>query len=299
MTHPGRVVRRVVPLVVVGALGGCDLVLGTQAFDPFDALCGPYGVPAQVQFDSALGQPTDFSVAADSMHGLVTATYNGITGPTPILFDGTTWVVDVPRNVGAIRLATALSGGHMGTTGDVYGWLDHDKSPDPPIVVQYVFTTSWSAVVPNVDRSTILDLTTGNEVESDAGNGAKTRYVVELRHDFAGSLPAKLEILAASPAAPDTFAPTGFTDPINGIAGIAPTGGVLTGDHEIFVYSAKLGAVESHLFETPFSKFEFAAGSPIALLGVAGKADDQPWINGDCSQIWFRRDGVTWTAQKM
>ena len=274
-------------------------MLGTDYFDPTDALCGPYRAPAQVHFDPMLGQPTDFSVAADGIHGLVSATYNGLTGPTPILFDGSMWAPDPARNAGAIKLAAVLSGGHMGTTGDVYGWLDHNKSPDPPIVVQYVFTGSWSAVVPNVDRSTILDLTTGNEVESDAGGGAKTRYVVELRQDFAGALPAKLEILAASPTAPDAFAPSGFTDPINGVAGIAPTGGVLTANHEIFVYSAKLGTVESHLFETPFSKFEFAAGSPIKQLGVAGKADDQPWINGDCSQIWFRRDGVTWTAQKM
>jgi hypothetical protein len=161
-----------------------------------------------------------------------------------------------------------------------------------------VFTNVWSPIVPNVAESNVVDLFPGNEVESDAGNGAKSRYVVELSQAFDGATPGKLEILVAMPAS-DVFKPSGFVNSINDVDAIAPTGAALTADHGILVYSAKLGTTESHLFETSFSKFEFGPGHEIGSLYVSGKADDQPWINNDCTQIWFRRDGLTWTARKM
>jgi hypothetical protein len=156
--------------------------------------------------------------------------------------------------------------------------------------------------VPNVAESNLVDLITGNEVESDGGSGTTTRYVVELSQDFDSATPKKLEILVAVPPSVDVFKPSGFVDPLNAVAELLPTGAALTGDHEILVYSARLyGSTESHLFATAFSimKGEFSVGAAIGDLYRPGYSDDQPWINADCSQIWFRRDNLTWTAQKL
>ena len=293
-------VRAVSIVVLAGAASGCDVLFDTPFYDPAEQLCGPYNHPTPIAFDAALGQPTDFSVAADGLHGLVFATYHSITGPTPILYDApsSTWLPDDTRLANSI-LAKTLSGGHMGTTGDVFGWIDHNKNPlGMSVAIHYAYVTTWGAVVPNVAESTVLELVTGNEVETDAGSNAKTRYVVELAQDFEVSMPKRLEILAAAPAS-EVFKPSGFVDPINNAALIQPTGAALSGDHSKLVYTAFVnGSSDGHIYVSPFEKFQFAPGDPIGSLAELGKTDDQPWINGDCSQIWFRRDGVTLTAQK-
>jgi hypothetical protein len=298
VNDPGVVVRLAAIAVVVGAVSGCDVVLGTDYFDPVPPLCGPYGPASPVQYDPAIGNPTDFSVAGDGMHGLVSATYNNVTGATPIMLgtDGI-WLPDVAK-LGGNTLAKAVTGGHMGTTGDVFAWLDHSKNLGFPIIVRYVFTTVWSPIVPNVAESNLDDLIPGNEVESDAGFNAVTRYVVELSQAIDGGAPGTLTILVAAPAS-DVFKASDFANAINDVEAISPTGAALTADHGILVYSAKVGTTEGHLFESSFTKSKFGPGHGIESLYMPGKADDQPWINNDCTQIWFRRDGLTWTARKM
>ena len=36
---------------------------------------------------------------------------------------------------------------------------------------------------------------------------------------------------------------------------------------------------------------------PVSDTVNTGGAEDEPWINADCSRIWFRRDGVVYQAQ--
>jgi len=284
-------------VLVVGTLSGCNLILGMETFDPEPTLCGPYAPPVPIELDPALVGATDFSVAADGIHGMVHATYNGLPGPTPIVFDGQRWVADTRPGM-QMALAMNLSGAHVGVTGDVYGWIDHVKRPGLTEIDHYTFTGVWG-FDKVVISSSLFDVVPGNEVESDAGAGAKVSYLVELQQPFDGTGVNTIQILAATPPA-FAFQPSGFVDPLNTVGGLNPTGGALTGDHQILVYSAITpGLTGSHFYETSFVHNQFMPGHLIPSLYAADHGDDEPWVNADCSRIWFRRDGVTYTAQTM
>ncbi len=281
-------------------LAGCDQALGLDYYDPTPVLCGPYGPPAPVAFEPALVGATDFSVAGDGIHGMVYATYNGLPGPTPIVLDAVsqTWKPDTRPGM-QMTLATNLSGGHVGVTGDVYGWIDHVKRPGLASIDPAKFVgTSWTFPGP-IQSSSLFDLVTGNEVESDAGSGAKTSYVVEIQRSFDGTGLNSITILAAGPPA-FVYTATSFAEPLDQIPDLSPTGGALTADHGILVYSAVTHDVTgSHFYETSFAHNQFTQGHLLSSLYADGHNDDQPWVNADCSRIWFRRDGVTYTAQTM
>jgi hypothetical protein len=282
------------------ALAGCDLVVGTHHLDPVTSLCGPYGKPELVAFAPELVGASDLSVAADGVHGLVFATYNNTMGPTPVVFDGATWIPDSARFAAGVLATQKLGGGHIGVTGDaMFGWIDHRQQPIPAIY-EYDYTSTWSQIVPDVADSSTNNVFSGQEVESDAGGGAKTRYLVEIFELFGGGPPHKIEILAAPPEVMNVFKPSGFVDPLNGDGAIDIVAGALTGDHKILVYAASnLGTTETHFFETQLVHNTFQVGTTMTSLYLAGKTDDQPWLNPDCTTMWFRRDGVSWVAHKM
>jgi hypothetical protein len=296
LTDPDRVVRVCVAALV---LCGCDVVIGTTHLDPAPALCGPFGTPEPVRFDPALAGANDLSVAADGIHGMVSAMYRGQPGPLPVVFDGAMWTPDTARLAGA-TLAINLDGGHVGVTGDeMFGWIDHRRTATPAIY-EYDYTTTWSQIIPDIAESTQFDLRPGQEVESDAGGGARSRYLVEIFEMFGGGPPHKIEILASAPGAMNTWKPTGFVDPLNRDGAIDIVAGALSGDHKILVYAASdLGTTQTHLFEAAFSHNEFQLGTEMTSLYVSGTTDDQPWLDAACSTIWFRRDGVTQVARRM
>ena len=79
---------------------------------------------------------------------------------------------------------------------------------------------------------------------------------------------------------------------------LSPNGGVLTTDREKLVYSATVGKnTRSELFSSFRIDDKFAHGPNVVIQGVKSDADlTEPWINSDCSTLYFRRDGVTWMA---
>ena len=286
-------------------LVGCDDVLGINQFPSVTSLCGPYGPPTVVQFDPALQHPNDFSVGSDLIHGLVTANVGGVTGPTPIVFDdgSATWKVDTRPNVQ--KVLPMISGAHMGVntamTGndDVYGWSLHDIIAQPEIR-RYMYNGSqWVADAAFLAESTTQDLMTGNEVETDAGGGLVSRYLVEILAPKDGVGRNSIDVLVATPGS-GNFVTSGFVGPINtDPAMFDPRGGALTGDHERLVYATSVGdSTEVHLYEAALAREQFQPGNPISSLDAPGVSDDQPWINADCSTIWFRRNGMTLTAQR-
>jgi hypothetical protein len=299
LTDPGQVVRHVVAML---ALAGCDLVFGTKYLDPESALCGPFGVPELVVFDPVLGAPTDLSVAADGVHGLVYAMYNTTLGPTPVVFDAAHqwWTPDTARYASGALAMLKLKGGHIGATGiSVFAWIDHNEQAIPALYELH-YTATWSPFVPDVADSSPFDLFSGQEVETDAGSNTSYRYLVEIFEPTLTVTPHKIEILAASPADPHAFKPSGFVEPLNRETSIDVISGALTADHQILVYAAsQAGRNEYQLYVTQLVHNEFQVGAPIPSLLVPGKTTDQPWLDPDCSTIWFRRDRVTWVAHKM
>jgi hypothetical protein len=81
-------------------------------------------------------------------------------------------------------------------------------------------------------------------------------------------------------------------------AKLNPSAGVMTADHEKLIYAAKLGTgTVSRLFASQRARDEFVHGPELRIEGVDGDADlTEPWVNPDCTMLYFRRDNVTWMA---
>jgi hypothetical protein len=72
----------------------------------------------------------------------------------------------------------------------------------------------------------------------------------------------------------------------------------MTADHKKLVYAARVGDNDfSRLYASERIRDEFAPGSELEIEGVEADASlTQPWINADCSALYFRRDTTTWMA---
>jgi hypothetical protein len=297
-----RVARHVSALLV---LAGCDIAFGIDPVDQTPTLCGPYGPPEPVAFDAALGSPTDFSVAKDGIHGLVRATV-GAVGPTPIVYDESTatWVVDNVRNAG-IMLQLGLSGGHMGETGDVYGWIAYVQGGQSSLQ-HYIYSTTsmlWSATTNELGPgSTTFDLASGQEIEipdDESNPTAYARFLAEVKLPTNGEPVHSFDILVED-FGTTFFLSSGFATELDNDVALDINGAAMTAKHHILVYSAILAPdTESHLYETEFTRNHFTIGTPMRSLMLAGHPDDQPWVNEDCSTIWFHRDNAVWTAHKL
>jgi hypothetical protein len=295
-----RVARHVSTLLV---LAGCDIAFGIDPVDQTPTLCGPYGPAELVAFDATLGSPADFSVARDGIHGLVTANVAGVIGATPILYDAptATWLVDMERDKGAM-LQTQLSGAHMGEGGDVYGWVAYSSVTGASSLEHYIFTSPvWGAQLENLPTTSEFQLASGQEVEiADVTSADKhTRYLVEVILPVSGKPPHSFDILSAD-FGTNTFRSSGFATELNNAVAVDINGAALTAEHKVLVYSAIVAPdTESHLYESQFSRGHFSVGAPVRSLMLAGHPDDQPWVNEDCSTIWFHRDNAVWTAHKL
>jgi hypothetical protein len=64
------------------------------------------------------------------------------------------------------------------------------------------------------------------------------------------------------------------------------------------VYSAQIGKEkESRLFASRRTLDEFPAGVELIIDGMDSDSDfTEPWINADCTTLYFRQGETTWMA---
>lgn len=285
--------RSVVLLVL---LSGCHLVFGLDGTEG-GGVCGPFGEPEPLAFDPQLVDPTGFSVDKSGRRGMVFARYDAgtprLTRPHVIMNAGGTWMPDPANDQGAID---ALSGGRMMAGGTVFGWIDGGS----PRLDEYLPGPPWS---PNslqiVDYEPTYQKRTGNLIEPTIG-GANVRLLVVTAENASGE--TTIHIRRFLPTATDNFwVKTGLLDDINSES-VMPSSGVLTENGDRLVYAAKIGDDPvSHLYASKVRVDDtFGLGERLDIPGTTDEVDvTEPWINDDCTVIYFNRDGMIVSARAL
>jgi hypothetical protein len=286
------VVRHLSALV---ALSGCQVVFG---IDPVEAppklACGPYAKPLEVAFDASLAGAHDLSVLDDEMHGAVVVDADNLSKTVPVVLDGAgTWIPDA--SVTATGLDTLR--GHRIAPDRV---LATDTSKGNTQIDVYANTgTLWAAMTPVVDGDTSFELYAGNERDVISSGATTYRRVTMVKRRTTTShsqvVVTNFDIAVDSTSFHEDPSRTAL---LNSVADIQPTHAEMTDDRRTIVYAATAIGEQPDLFVTTFDDTQQAwpPGERISTLNTTG-AEDEPWINADCSRIWFRRDGVVYQAQ--
>jgi hypothetical protein len=297
-------VVRVVAVLLV--LSGCDIVLQISPVEVIPPVCGPFGVPTPVLFAQRLldGQVHDFSVDGTGTIGAAYVKLGGISKLTMLAKTGDVWDVDpiAGRNVGLEDRQ-----GHVNLNGE----LDVAIVTMPGAgVYHYIFGgTQWQQdTSPGnsvLDVDSMYELLPGNEIDvfDPAINEVNYKRAVITKHPASGV--GKNVLMIVFREAPFNSAHLWTEDrarmqPLNNVATVSPSQGVLTEDMTKLVYAAKTEAsATSDLFVAEQSTDRtFDAGQYLDSLNTPDHDEDEPWIDATCSTIWFRRDGVTLMANK-
>lgn len=291
---------RFVALAVM--LVGCDLAWQLERDLP-PPVCGPFSAPEPVPFHAELVEPRDFSVDSSGTRGLIYAQYPRTTRPTGVhaikLVDDE-WRADPARDNGAI---TSLDGAHIAEDNFAIGWLI-EEGVDRPEIREYEFFPGPGAW--NQGTSGLVDplqgqtSTGGNLIVLPYAGVATIRFMVTILMSERVGDPNTMRIFQLFPNETQ-WELTAQADPLKtSKAKISPSGGVMTADHNKLVYAAKIGndtLAPSRLYGSVRIANEYEEGDPLIIEGVDGDDDlTEPWINADCSKLYFRKDAATWMA---
>ena len=291
------------PLLFVLALGGCDRAFGLDR-DTLPAVCGPFGAPEEVLFAPELGAVNDLSVDATGERGMVYANIgNGTTGPWrgphAVMKDATgMWIQDKLRDK---PILDSLDGAHIAAdaTGGM-SWIDSSRG-----VMANVLTFAggaWSTVSQDVvERETDKDVRIGNVIDLPAGPGLIQRFAVEIRLSFDRLSPGEIRIIQRIPT-DSIWMVTEQATPLNAAnPPLDHNGGVMTADHDILVYTATVGKEKhSRAFASRRVRDTYKTGVELVIDGVDDDASiTEPWINADCTQLYYREGDTTWVTSAL
>jgi len=289
-------------LVLLIALGGCDLALGLTR-DDLPPVCGPFARPSEVVFDtSTLSEVRDFSVDPTGVFGMVYANASIATGawrgPHAVKLAGTVWTQDLARDK---AILSSFDGGHVISGTEAIAWIDSARSNVMVNLLTFA-GMAWSQNATDVvDPMPSGDSHIGNVITLPGGAGTTIRFAPEIAINPDPSAVNEIRILQRTPAS-KTWAPTmepryltAAKQPIN------PSAGVLTADHEILVYTGKIAAQRNNrMFASrrDHSEDAYFPGVEVIIDGVPTASDlTEPWINADCSQLYFRRGDITYVTE--
>jgi len=296
-------VLRVVAFALL--LVGCDLAWQLERETP-PPVCGPFGAPSLVPFHPELIDPKDFSVDSSGMRGMIYAMYPRASRPTgvhSIKLVNDVWRADPARDGGVLD---RLDGGHIAEDNFAVGWLV-EEGGDRPEIREYQFfpntppSGAWASGTSGlVDPLQGQTSTGGNMIVLPYAGVATIRFMVTiLMSDRVGD-PNTMRIFQLFPNETQ-WELTPQADPLKTAREkVNPNGGVMTADHDKLVYSAKVGTdplAPSRLYASKRVRDEYEHGAPLIIEDVDGDADlTEPWINADCTRVYFRQDGATWMA---
>lgn len=282
-------------LFTLVALGGCQVVFGLDQVQPPPKLaCGPYAKPTPVMFDPTLVGAHDLSVLDDEMHGAVVIDADNLSRTVPVALDTTgTWIPEVGIATGGLSTLR----GHR-TAVDRILATDTSKG-NAQIDVYTLSGAAWSAISPTVDGDSNYELYAGNERDVVSGTVQVYRRVTLVKRRTSTNrsqiVVTNLDMAVDSTSFHEDVNRTAL---LNAQTDIQPTHAEMTDDRRTIVYAAAATGETSDVFVTTFDDAQMAwpAGERIGTLNTSG-IEDEPWINADCSRIWFRRDGVVYQAQ--
>jgi hypothetical protein len=280
-------------LLLLLALGGCDRVFGLDREVP-PPVCGPFGPPEEVTFASQLGDAHDLSVEPGGQRGMVFASAGGWIGAHAVKpgQDPNSWDLDPARDRDNLR---SVNSAHVTSDGAAMGWLLGTRGH---MISMLTFSaTMWSASTETIEQPLDSDATIGNVIVLPAGSVLKLKVATQIVR-VTEDAPGALVILERNPTG-TTWSATQQALPFS----MAKTpydfdGAVLTADHERLVYTARIGNDKKpRAFATRRSNDRFAPGVELIIDGVDPDSGiTEPWIDEDCTELYFRNDDRTWVT---
>jgi hypothetical protein len=297
----------------------CDYVFVIEP-DP-TAVCGPYGEPKPLTFDASLELPQFFSARSvarpgDPVYGTVYAKRSGVSRVFIVQqTDDTTWTLAPgSRNSG---LLDNTAGGSLGEiefpVGAMPGidrlvvWRGIPMRPfEAQLITQGYAIDNQPMVV-----DTEFDIMVGNLVEVLDTNPNTGEQTPQRKRAVITKVPlngiGKPALVFADRIAPYDqqhlwAEDANRTMPINKDMKAVPGRGVLTADTFILVYSVKYanGSYDIYASRRDDTTKQWNVGSPVGGR-VNTKTGDEvdPWINGDCSTLYFSRAGTIYRADRV
>jgi hypothetical protein len=277
--------------VVCAMLSGCNVVFGVDR-DVGPAVCGPYAVVDEVAFDPSLTDVRELSIDATGARAMVWAEYKQVPGPVALTLAGGVWIPDAPRSSG---LEDRDGARLVWRDDDLFSW----KGPD---LDEYVFAGDrWSYWAGLIDAGTTDDKRPGNAIEVPINASSVLRLLVETRIPLVG----RSRIVIRSFAPFDTaWQPTDrLRALVEATPPIAASLGLLTANGDRLLYAATVGDEHSsHLYASHVNGDggSFDPGERVQIDGIDdGAALTEPWINQDCSELWFNADGTILHARQL
>jgi hypothetical protein len=283
--------------VLLLALGGCNIVLQIDHIDPPPpAVCGPYGPAVPVAFSSDLAMAHDLAVVGTL--GTVVTEEGGISHVTPVMGNDT---LDEWKPDGRAKIDRYT--GHAVASGTVFAVGVDDST----YVLEFEYVPNvWSSLNPTLPKDACFNMRAGNEIDVvDPVNGPQLRRVAVVKRPSgeAGCTIGKPQLVLVTRVPPFDLAHLWTEDPARTLplnqSEIVPSQAVLTQDLRTLVYAGGDGETTSDLYVTTLDPDTnmFGVGQKITSLSTPDP-EDEPWIDADCSTIWFRRNGVTMMARK-
>ncbi len=287
--------------VLLTLMGACDKVFAIEA--PPRAVCGPYAEPVPLELHGAISDPHGFTTRSDQAIGAVIATVGGQTQLYVVAQIDGVWTPEPTRNAGlADVLQGSIADRDFFGTEELLGTVGN-----PAQALVYRFSTAWSPDSANpVMRDSEFDVTVGNLVE--VVDLVDEEYVPQLKRAVVVKAPENgvgknvlVFVDLRFPYAENVWDDQPErTKPINDDLSISPSSGVLTSDLFTLVYAARRDGGDSDLHVSRRDEVDKNWYPGVQLIGVNTGADElSPWINADCSRLYFERDGVTYAADRV
>src|SRR4051812_43604444 len=167
---------------------------------------------------------------------MVFATGPGWSGPHAVVPGSiaNSWVQDTTRDRG---LLSGLNGAHVTPDGAAMAWLLGTRGH---MISLLTFSTTWTQTTETIDQPMNSDATIGNVIELPAGTVLKLKIATQIVR-VTEDAPGELRILERLPTG-TTWSPTDQAAPFAALK--TPydfDDAVLTADHEILLYTAKIG----------------------------------------------------------
>jgi hypothetical protein len=297
------VVRIVLVLLVAS---GCDIALSITHVEPQEGACGPFLSVKPITI-TGVTDPRGFSVNADETMAVVTGKdASDQTKPIVLMKVGEEWQPDPTMQMGLVN-------GQKGATlapsePTPVGFTYPGDMLRPAMLLSTIPTGATKAQVGRYYWSgTTWTVDTNQEVFSIGGYdvfpgnvwtrvGATNTDIDRVRHTVLWMItqdpsegPNKVAILANSPPSftlEDKARTVGFNS-----LGKRIGQAVMTEDRAKLVYSA-LSGTASDIFaveQNPESRTFDTGGGVVGGMVNTGDSEVEPWINANCSKLYFRR----------
>lgn len=293
---------RMRPILLLAALGGCNVVVALDEVAAPAPTCGPYGPAEVVAFDPSIAPLRDFSVDGTGTAAMVFAQVSGGPSQWVALADaGGVWVQDVARTipVGAPYMSV-----HLGVSkNDAFVAYQGGTGVQ---VTRFGFTTGWA---PNVaqfyTQDPRFDWMPGSEIDLGVDRNRYVSLVGVAREELvdnvgtlAYALPNNSWQTWSEDLGNDHSRLHDFNAGVPG--GLQPIGMVFANAGLTMVVDGRQGGLAGPADLYTLSRLQRSddfARTAAQIDGVNTALDElDPWVNADCSTIWFRRKDPSRTA---